>query len=768
MNDYDFSVLNDKEFENIVVDLISRDKDKKFERFKAGKDGGIDGRFFGHDGKEEIIQCKHYLKTGYQGLIASLKKKNANSKNEIDKVKLLNPKKYIFVTSLPLSADNKKKIKELFSPYIKNDNDIYGQEDLNDILKLNSDIEENHYKLWISSITVLNRILHNAIKGRSEFLIDEIKEKIKYYVLTNNHKKAIQTLEKSHNIIIAGEPGIGKTTLAEQICLSYSEKGFEFCAISESISEAESIFIKDEKQIFYFDDFLGSNYLQAIENHKDSQIIRFMNRVKNNKNKRFILTSRTNIINQGISLSDNFRTSKLDKNEFIITVNDLSNIDKALILYNHIYHSNLAEEFIDVIYEKKRYKKIINHKNFNPRLIEFITDTDRVIDVSEKDYWKYIESTLNNPSEVWAHTFDKQSDEYIRNIVLLTVFNGNTIKEESLKNAYYRLNKLMQLTNQSYTNKDFNSIIPDVVKYFLNRMNNRYKNTIEYSLFNPSIADFILNRYKNDDMKIPKIFSSLQTIESLKQLNMIGNVNKALYGKTVLKLYNELDIGKIDTSKDTLDYSIKIIYLANNTLEDVTFDKTKTIEFYAILVSEFKSFSLIDEFVSVLITLIISDELEIENYNFIIKIIELLDTFSYDVDRLNSVISLIDELNIEDTTIISSLNMYINDSIALELDGIVSDIGFDDVEFEHNEEGYAYARESDVENYIDIAFDEIFSPIKSFKCVDIDTSIVHNIDIIEISQNLGIKYMDNWGSHDNYLGNSTADSFDNIDDIFER
>ena len=88
MIDYDFSTLNDKEFENLSIDLISKDKNKRFERFKVGKDGGIDGRFYHDDGIQEVIQCKHYLKTGFNGLITSLNKKN-NGINEIDKVKKL-------------------------------------------------------------------------------------------------------------------------------------------------------------------------------------------------------------------------------------------------------------------------------------------------------------------------------------------------------------------------------------------------------------------------------------------------------------------------------------------------------------------------------------------------------------------------------------------------------------------------------------------------------------------------------------------------------
>ena len=554
MNDYDFSTLNDKEFENLTIDLISRDRGKRFERFKAGRDGGIDGRYYGEDEKEEIIQCKHYLKTGYNGLISSLKKKN-NGKNEADKVKLLNPDRYIFVTSLPLSASNKKEIKEIFEPYIKLDNDIYGQEDLNDLLKVSHDIEENHYKLWISSTTVLQRIFNNAIKGRSEFKLEEIKEKIKYYVITDNHNNAIKKLEESHTIIIAGEPGIGKTTLAEQIVLNYIEKEFEFCVISNSINEAEAIFEKDKKQIFYFDDFLGSNYLSALESHTDSHIMQFIARIKKDKTKRFILTSRTNIFNQSLLLSDKFRTKKLDSDEFIIKVDDLKEMDKAKILYNHIWHSNLSEEYIDELYIEERYKRIIKHKNFNPRIIEFITDIDRIKSVSAKNYWKDIQSNLNNPSEIWANTFDNQSDEYIRNIVALVVFNGNSILETELEKAYTALNELILAQTYSHNNKDFDSVIKQTVKYFLNRriLSN---GDIEYSLFNPSIADFIINRYKNDLDYLINFLKSLKTKKSLNEiydLYIMYIITKDIYKKIISSLEY--------TVNDNIDYLVKLVNL---------------------------------------------------------------------------------------------------------------------------------------------------------------------------------------------------------------
>lgn len=45
MSDYDFKPLNDKEFEVLCADLLGEVEGQRFERFKVGKDAGVDGRF---------------------------------------------------------------------------------------------------------------------------------------------------------------------------------------------------------------------------------------------------------------------------------------------------------------------------------------------------------------------------------------------------------------------------------------------------------------------------------------------------------------------------------------------------------------------------------------------------------------------------------------------------------------------------------------------------------------------------------------------------
>ena len=438
---YDFSQLNDKEFEILTADLLSELFGVRIERFKPGRDSGVDGRFYSYGDGEIVLQCKHYLKTGYKGLVRKL------ITEEKEKVNRLKPDKYIFVTSLPLSRDNKKEIRIVFSPHIQRDDDIFGQEDLNDLLARYPHIEEMHFKLWISSTTVFNRIINNAIKGRSEHELEQIQKNSYKYVQTETYSQALGILKTNHVLIISGEPGIGKTTLAENICLYFSSKGYEFIDIEESLSEAENIYTRGKKQIFYFDDFLGSNYFEAIENKKDSHIIKFIERIKNDSTKLFILTSRTNILNSGVLHSNIFSNQTIQKDEFLLTIKSLSQLDRAKILYNHIWFSELTEKFVDEIYENRRYIGIIKHQNYNPRLIEFITDVNRITTSDSDSYWGYIEETLRNPKDIWSNCFKVQNNAFVRALINLSVFNGGQISEGELRKGYDRLVQLDTLND---------------------------------------------------------------------------------------------------------------------------------------------------------------------------------------------------------------------------------------------------------------------------------------------------------------------------------
>lgn len=605
MPDYSFDNLNDKEFEVLVNDLISVNEAIEVDRYKSGKDGGIDGRFFTVNKGEAIIQSKHWIKSGITALIAKLEK------DEVDKVRSLNPKRYIFATSLPLSKVNKDKIKQIFDPYILSHEDIIGQDNLNYLLGRFGEIERKHYKLWLSSSNVLNSMLNAALTGRSEAKRDDIINATKMYVVTDNHSNSLEKLETLHSVVITGEAGIGKTSLADQLAHHYIAEGYELCVIENDVSEAEGRFEKGKKQVFYFDDFLGRNYLMAIEGHRDSHVLNFLDRVSRDKTKRFILTSRSTVLSQGKQHSDLLYIKKIDKKEYEITIQSLSVLDRAKILYNHIWHSGLSEEHIAELYVDRRYLKIANHRNFNPRLISFITDPDRVSSVKPKEYWDYITDRLDNPKDIWADVYDNQIDELTRQTVCLLVFNGSSIAEENLRAPLYKIAISEGVISPSNASSRYTNMLRAAVGTVLQRNIGGNDGVAKLDLFNPSVADFILGRCLDDAHAMQLYFLSLNTLESLRNLKSL-NQNDGLKNEIYFEVLKKLSCEKIDEDfyNENPEYVLRLTQMIiENPSASSKCDVQSTVELLCPLIGKNVPSGFVDE-VSSLLELGLSRELE--------------------------------------------------------------------------------------------------------------------------------------------------------------
>ena len=142
---YNFETLSPKDFELLTRDLLQKELSITLETFKSGKDGGIDLR---DTLNQLIVQCKHYKNSTLNDLYNALK-------IETEKIRKLNPKRYIISTSQSLSPKNKDKIMQICSPFIKSVSDIYGNDDLNNLITKFPEIEKDHFKLWLTSTAIL-------------------------------------------------------------------------------------------------------------------------------------------------------------------------------------------------------------------------------------------------------------------------------------------------------------------------------------------------------------------------------------------------------------------------------------------------------------------------------------------------------------------------------------------------------------------------------------------------------------------------------------
>ena len=542
MNNYNFSTLNDKEFEQISKDLLNEKYNLDLQDFKVGKDEGIDLRFSTFKNNNSVVvQAKHYIGSGFAQL------KHTLLKTELAKIKRLKPDRYIVVTSLPLSASQKDELKEVLSPFVLTSNDIVGQEDLNGYLSEFKDIEKKYFKLWFSSINVFNAVIHNAIEGRTKYLLEGIQKKIPFYVITKKLDDANRILQKGKILLITGQPGIGKTTLAEIILFERAKNGNKIYKV-ENIKEAEDVISPndEEKQLFYFDDFLGENYYEIVNAHKTAtQLTAFVERIKSTPNKYLILTTRTVVLNQAIEKSEKINNSKLANQQFEIKLTDYSKYEKALILYNHLYFRGISEVLHNCILNEKFYKTIIQHKNYTPRIIEFITDNTRIEKFSKPEYIQFILNNLNNPKEIWRFSYNNQIG-YLDQCLLLTLFTfENYSFESALISAFEsRLDYEKTVHNQIINTNQFKESIKILLNGFITSILHDTEPPVRQFVFiNPSLTDFLIGHVSDSLPERKGIISSLTFVEQLNRFNP---------EKSLIPLEKELQIiirDRISTSK---------------------------------------------------------------------------------------------------------------------------------------------------------------------------------------------------------------------------
>lgn len=429
MHNYDFNILHYGEFENLTRDLLQAELKIRIESFKDGKDGGIDLRYGLTDGRECIVQVKRYKNW------SSLKK---TLEKEVEKVRKLKPepKRYILSTSVELSPDNKKTIQKIFKSYIKDTKDILGREDLNNLLGLHSEIEEQYYKLWIGSTTVLNKILHRRIFNWSESEKRKIQKDVRRYVQNDSFNDALQILDKHRFLLITGIPGIGKTTLARMVVCCKLAKGYEELICAHKIDDAVEMYQEGKKQIFLFDDVWGQASIDKTRLHEESEkLTGFINDIREDKDKLLIMTSRSYLFAQAIEGDEMIHNSNIDIAACELDMSVYNEEIRTLILYNHMADAHLPHEYIEQILANKKYLAIIRHQNFSPRVIESYIDNGGWQGYSASEFVPTFIDWLDNSTTVWKFTF-KNLDDFDKYALLVLITLGEQIDEDIWKEAF--------------------------------------------------------------------------------------------------------------------------------------------------------------------------------------------------------------------------------------------------------------------------------------------------------------------------------------------
>ncbi|GAB3446281.1 nSTAND3 domain-containing NTPase [Actinophytocola sediminis] len=509
MDSFDLSRLTDFDFEIVCKDLFSSILGKNLELFSPGRDHGVDLRYLSPGSEHVVIQCKHWSRSGRAALLRHMRN------IELSKIRRSKPTRYILATTVEMTKETKDELFNLLSPFTISPSDIYSVTDI--VAKLNEhpDVVRRHLRLWLSNTTVLQTILNKATLLRSTFLSSELDETLKIYAPNNSYRRATKILKESKVCIIAGIPGIGKTTLAQVLAASYVKNGYELIEISEDAEEIARSWDEAVPQFYYYDDFLGQTTLgDKLRKNEDSRLMMFIRKINRSTNKRLVLTTREYILAQARHQYARLSSPNFNVATCILDLADYTRVTRAEILYNHIYHSSIPGHVKARFANPDIYRQIIDHKNFSPRLIVHSLGIHGPTSTADtKDVIQNIRNNLADPRNIWEHIVDHELSDADVHLLYVAFTFPPRASLRRLEEAWSRYRLLLE---DSDSPRIFRRSI-DTLESTIIKTEQSY-NTLQVSFHNPSVQDFLSEHIPRQRGVVHQLIRSMRYFEQLEHL----------------------------------------------------------------------------------------------------------------------------------------------------------------------------------------------------------------------------------------------------------
>jgi hypothetical protein len=376
-------------------------------------------------------------------------------------------------------------------------------------------------------VEVLKRVLHNAERVQTDFDVERVRRAIPRYVQNANYTAAMKILDEDRFVIISGVPGIGKTTLADMLLFAHLESSYEPVVIKSDITEGRRLFNKEVKKVFYFDDFLGETFLgnrfDFVGKKEDSAILDFMEMIAHSKYARMILTTREHILQHAFQISERFHRGKgsLSAHRCILDLASYGLIDRARILYNHIYFSDLPDGYKAELLREKFYMTVLKHRNFNPRLVEWLSKFTNIRMHPIASYRSEVERVLENPAQLWRIAFEQQISEAARSVLLALYSLGGSAPLDRLEETWRVLHQERAAKHHWRTAaEDWRRSLQDLEGGFIvfQTPSVHWGLPQKASFVNPSVKDFLDVTLIADTEHLDDVLSAASSFEQIVNL----------------------------------------------------------------------------------------------------------------------------------------------------------------------------------------------------------------------------------------------------------
>ncbi len=371
---YELHTLGWKAFQDLCSTIAGEIWGQTIQSFLSSQDGGRDGAFRGiwkpKDGEittgSFTVQCKFTSKRDRIIRLTDL----AEEISKAEKLASLGlATNYVLMTNMHLTAVTEAEMKEAFQkvPGIQHFL-AYGCESISRYIR-----ESPRLRMLIPRIYGLgdlSQILDERIYAQTKEILSVLDEDLKKFVRTEAFQKSEKALSEHGFLLLLGEAGSGKSTIAAALTLGALDvwKCFPI-----KVNDAKNFIYhqnpNDPRQLFWIDDVFGSTKLEMESTLLWNKTWYNLQAAIRNGAK-VIFTSRDYIYQQAkVHLKENAFPLMLES-QVVIQVEKLAHQEKEQLLYNHIRLGTQPIEFKRKI--KPFLPNIVKSKYFLPEVIRWL------------------------------------------------------------------------------------------------------------------------------------------------------------------------------------------------------------------------------------------------------------------------------------------------------------------------------------------------------------------------------------------------------------
>jgi hypothetical protein len=428
-----------KAFQDLCSQVCEVVLQRPVEIFREAQDGGQDAVFLipsnsGNPLDVGSVQCKHSSDPHKQLRIGDLTAELTHVKELVQSGQAHT---YIFMTSMsvdaPVAASLRKRLFELGvqKPH------VLGKQYLIRAIRTSARLRALVPQVY--GLGDLSTILDQRLIQQTRALLDQWIPRLKVYVPTAAHRKAVTSLSEHGVVLLLGNPSSGKSAIGAILSTIASEDLQHTVLYLTSPRDFENGWNPcDPGRFFWIDDAFGSNVVREEFVQDWTSIFRKVQAAISCGN-RFLLTSRRHIYEAAKRGLGQRNLPEFIDGRAVVDVGDLSVTEKTQILYNHINFGSQTQSWKRSV--KPHLSAVAAVNDFLPGIAERLGDPafTKSLATTQAELLRF----MQEPREHLIYTINALEDALRAALVLVYVHQGSMVNNTWDQSAAQVVSELM-------------------------------------------------------------------------------------------------------------------------------------------------------------------------------------------------------------------------------------------------------------------------------------------------------------------------------------